>query len=87
MSWRHEKWSYMEEAEAEQDEHPLAERFVSVSDKYGNATCETTALEFEADCAALGWDVTLAWQTDGVDEWYVDQDGETILRSLRGDDV
>lgn len=53
-------------------------KFQMVSDKYGELH-ETTPEQFEKDCQEISFEVELTWHTDGDDEWYTDQDGETVL--------
>ena len=56
-------------------------KFKYVDDKYGNAVeDEYTKEEFEKACEeAFGGFPKLKWQTDGDDEWYVDEHGDVVL--------
>ena len=55
--------------------------FKYVSDKYGDASFETTPEEFKAMAAELGLD-ELNWHTDGEHDYYTDQDGEIVLEEV-----
>jgi len=56
--------------------------FRMISDKYGEPHL-TTPSQFQADCLELRWDIPLDWHTDGDDEWYTDQDGDTVLELVQ----
>lgn len=56
--------------------------FRMVSDKYGEPHL-TTPEQFQAGCRELEWDVSIDWQTNGDDEWYIDQDSEIVLELVR----
>ena len=57
-------------------------KFRYVDDKYGNAVEDRgyTKEEFEEACEeAFGEAPELNWQTDGDDEWFVDEHGDVVL--------
>jgi len=55
--------------------------FEMVSDKYGEPRL-TTPEQFEVGCRELGCNVSLQRRTDGYSDYYVDQDGDTVLEQV-----